>query len=397
MTGLTIATFNVKNLIGPDQEYYRFERYTPEEHAWKADWLADQLLSLDADIVCFQEIFDLDALKEVVAETNRRGEELNDAVVPDQSKRYRRKAIFRKLAFTPYSLENLAFAPNISDGEPGSRRPGLAILSRQGFADVPKVVQALDPPMELSFAGLGGGDAGSFVTDRVSRPIQIARIPMGDTAVTVINLHLKSKLGEHLKPEGADIAPEANLLEYDPVGRATGEVRAALRRMTEALVVREHVVAELNQDRPVVVLGDFNDNEHSVVSAIIAGEKPFKNYSWIRRHDAKHASDRYKDEENTQIRTEIERLHLTSAEKLFIRKSYRDMVWTSAFGGVYESIDQILLSRHFHPENPDRIGTLDYLSVLNDHITDGSHPEAPYNKLASDHGQLVAHLTLTKA
>ena len=25
-----------------------------------------------------------------------------------------------------------------------------------------------------------------------------------------------------------------------------------------------------------------------------------------------------------------------------------------------------------------------------DHLTDGSHEEAPYNKLASDHGQLVA-------
>ena len=133
------------------------------------------------------------------------------------------------------------------------------------------------------------------------------------------------------------------------------------------------------------------------MSAIISGEAPFKNYSWIRRHDAEHASDRYSEDEDQKIRTEIERLRLISAEKLFIRKSYRDMVWTSAFGGAYESIDQILLSNHFHPENPNRIGSLDYLSVFNDHITDGSHPEAPYNKLASDHGQLVAHLRLSSA
>jgi len=33
-----------------------------------------------------------------------------------------------------------------------------------------------------------------------------------------------------------------------------------------------------------------------------------------------------------------------------------------------------------------------YLEVLNDHLTDGGHDEAPYNKLASDHGQLVAHI-----
>jgi hypothetical protein len=89
-------------------------------------------------------------------------------------------------------------------------------------------------------------------------------------------------------------------------------------------------------------------------------------------------------------------MRLASAERLFVRKSLRDMVYTSAFGGVYESIDQILLSRHFHPDNDGRIADMDYFSVLNDHITDGSHPEAPYNKLASDHGQIKAHLRLRR-
>jgi hypothetical protein len=70
------------------------------------------------------------------------------------------------------------------------------------------------------------------------------------------------------------------------------------------------------------------------------------------------------------------------------------MVYTSAFGGVFESIDQILMSRHFHPDRTDRIGQMEYFSVLNDHLTDGSHPEAPYNKLASDHGQIIAHMQL---
>ncbi len=41
MSEFKIATFNVKNLIGPDQEYYRFQSYTPEEYAWKLTWLAE--------------------------------------------------------------------------------------------------------------------------------------------------------------------------------------------------------------------------------------------------------------------------------------------------------------------------------------------------------------------
>jgi len=45
------------------------------------------------------------------------------------------------------------------------------------------------------------------------------------------------------------------------------------------------------------------------------------------------------------------------------------------------------------PNMPTKpIGEMEYFSVLNDHLTDGAHPEAPYNKLASDHGQIMAHL-----
>lgn len=41
MNQFTIASLSVKNLIEADQEYYKYESYTPEEHAWKQAWLAD--------------------------------------------------------------------------------------------------------------------------------------------------------------------------------------------------------------------------------------------------------------------------------------------------------------------------------------------------------------------
>ena len=99
-------------------------------------------------------------------------------------------------------------------------------------------------------------------------------------------------------------------------------------------------------------------------------------------------------QENEQITEDVEAVKLHSAEKMFVRKSLRDMVYTSAFGGVYESIDQIYMSRDFLPDFDKSIGEMEYFSVLNDHLTDGSHAEAPYNKLASDHGQIVAHMRL---
>ncbi|MCP5088932.1 MAG: alpha-1,4 polygalactosaminidase [Rhodobacteraceae bacterium] len=394
MTEFTIASFNVKNLIGADQEYYRFESYTPEEHAWKEDWLADQLLTMNADIVGFQEIFERPALYQVIAETNARGKASNEDVIPDKSKRYHRKAIFQKLLYEVYGEGSLFFAPNLFDGEPGERRPGLAMVSRFGFVEEPVVVQELPEPLVIEFPELGGGEAGSFTLTRLSRPIIKARISVEGQVVTVLNCHLKSKLGEFIRPEGAAFAPEADLTAYDPVGRALGELRAMLRRTAEAAVLRRMVVDELKAGNPLFVLGDFNDGDHAVSSAVVTGERPFKNYSWMRRHDAKRRNDRYSDAEDLEIRSNIKDLQLTSAEKLFVRNSLRDMVYTSAFGGVYESIDQILMSRHFHPDNPQAIGSMEYFSVLNDHLTDGSHPEAPYNKLASDHGQIMAHMRL---
>ncbi|MEM6478691.1 MAG: endonuclease/exonuclease/phosphatase family protein [Pseudomonadota bacterium] len=393
MTEFSIASFNVKNLIGADAEYYRFESYTPEEYAWKEDWLADQLLSVDADIVCFQEIFDRSALEAVVAETNARGRALNEAVVPDRSKRYSRKAIFRKLAFDPYDPLEIAFAANANDGAPGARRPGVAVLSRLGFEGTPEIIQVLPEPLTIPFSDFGGVGAGSFTLTRTSRPILKVKVRAGAHVITIFNCHLKSKLGEFAPASGAP-APEADLTRYDAAGRAMGSLRAAVRRMAEAWVLRREVLASLKAGEPVMVLGDFNDGEHAVSSEIITGETPFKNYAWMRRHDAKHRSDRYSDAENIAIREQIEAVRLYSAEKMFVRKSLRDMVYTSAFGGSFESIDQIFMSRHFHPEFPDRIGKMAYFSALNDHLTDGSYPEAPYNKLASDHGQIIAHMEL---
>ncbi len=397
MTEFTIASFNVKNLIEAQQEYYRFEEYTVEEHAWKRAWLADQLLTMNADIVCFQEIFSEASLRDVIDETDALGLAANEAVIPDRSKRYARKAIFRKLAYEPYSKAALAFAPNSFDGAAGQRRPGVAILSRYGFVGTPEIIQDLPEPLQVPFSDLDGSDGGTYEVKRLSRPILKARIPVGYKVITVFNCHLKSKLGELPRPKGADFAPAADLVNYAPAERAMGSLRAALRRMAEAWVLRSAVLEELALGNPVMVLGDFNDSEHAVSSEILTGETPFKNYAWMRRHDAKTKRDRYSDTENEIIQEKINKVRLYSAEKLFVKKSLRDMVYTSAFGGVFESIDQILMSRHFLPEFPDSIGEMAYFSVLNDHLTDGSHPEAPYNKLASDHGQIMAHMVLGKS
>lgn len=94
MTEFTIASFNVKNLIGSDQEYYRFQSYTPEEYAWKEGWLADQMVTMNADVIGFQEIFEQEALENTIARADRYGAQNNAEALPAVNKRYRKRAIF---------------------------------------------------------------------------------------------------------------------------------------------------------------------------------------------------------------------------------------------------------------------------------------------------------------
>ncbi|MEM1298203.1 MAG: endonuclease/exonuclease/phosphatase family protein [Pseudomonadota bacterium] len=390
----SIATFNVKNLIGPDKVYYPFEYLTDEAYAWKVDWLSDQLLAMDADIVGFQEIFDEPSLRDVVAECDAKGAEINEISQPGRDKRYRRRAIYRNLKYTAYGPDlNLVYAPNMHNREEdGRRRPGVALLSRFPVVSA-EAVQDLGPrALQTGFQTLGGQDAGEWRLDAISRPIQRVVLDVEGRHLTVLNAHLKSKHGEMDRAEDGS-RPAENLLDYDPMGRAMGAMRAAVRRMGEALVLRALILEELDAGRPVIVLGDMNDSVTSVSSEILSGERPFKNYAWMRRHDAKRENERYSDAENTAIQTAVRGAMLESAERMFTRRAHRDMIYTAAFNGVYESIDVILLSGHFRDGHADQQARLDYLQCFNDHLTDGSFEEAPYNKLASDHGQLVATLS----
>lgn len=394
MSDFSIASFNVKNLIGPDQEFDRFQSYSSQEYAWKTDWLAEQVQTMDADILCFQETFDETALLDVIGMADAEGIAANAGIVRNASKRYRRKALFRNVAYRPYKDAALAIAANVREGAPKQRGPGVAILSRFDFVGDPEYIQDLARPVDFNFGPMGPDGGGHFRLTRLSRPILKVRVPVGKHVITVFNCQLTSPLGEFVQPDGAEFAPEQDLLNYDPVGRALAELRATLRRLAEAWVLRRAVLVDLQAGHPVMVVGDFNDGDHAQSSEIVCGERPFKNYTWMPRHDAKTSDERYSTAEDAQIRESINAVRLHSAKREFVRKSARDRVMSSAFSGANDSIDQIYMSRHFLEGAEESIGQMDHLSVLNDHLTDGCHPEAPYNKLASDHGQIIAHMRL---
>jgi hypothetical protein len=77
-----------------------------------------------------------------------------------------------------------------------------------------------------------------------------------------------------------------------------------------------------------------------------------------------------------------------------IKRSHRDVYYTHLHDGHHESLDHILLSEEFSPTNPDRIGSFEYMRVLNDHLIDQKLANEEIPAWQSDHGQVIVLIEL---
>ncbi len=61
---LTVATFNVKNLIEAGKKIYTSKNpsYSEKEYQAKVQWIGERLLEMDADVIGFQEVWQVSAL-----------------------------------------------------------------------------------------------------------------------------------------------------------------------------------------------------------------------------------------------------------------------------------------------------------------------------------------------
>ena len=202
---------------------------------------------------------------------------------------------------------------------------------------------------------------------RFSRPVLRARLRIrGALYVTVFVTHLKSK--NPLIPEGVD--------RHDPVERAIGKARSLIKRAAEATAVRCLLLAHLaHNNEPVIVMGDINDTGHAVTSEIMTGSPPWRTLPFekkLRNWD----------------------VLLYNVKDIQARQSYRDVYYTHIHNGHYESLDHILVSQEFVRQNPQHIGYVEYVKVLNDHLLDDTLSNDRIPRWQSDHGQVVASIRL---
>ncbi len=220
-----VATFNTFNLVLPNVVYYDDRQYTSELFAQKKQWIIQQLSTMNADIVGFQEVFHVDALKQILTES--------------------------KL----YPKAKVIAPPRTKPGPVVAMVSRLPVLRHRVYEMFPNSAKLSMDGTEISI-------------HRFSRAVLAVDVALTDSLeCTVFVVHLKSQ--RPIFPDGVDRA--------DPLEKAKGQARALLQRTGEALALRVILMEFLkNRDYPVILVGDMNDGGQAVTSKILSGEAPFR-------------------------------------------------------------------------------------------------------------------------
>lgn len=228
-----VATFNLFNLVMPNQKYYGKNMYTQAEFEAKKAWILSQFDKLDADVIGFQEVFHEEALRDVM------------------------------LSHPKYKDAHLIM------GERKGGSPAVAIISRYPIVSHETYT---DFPEQLSVEGL------VVPFTQFSRPILKAVVEVR------VGLKIEFFVG-HLKSK-RPLIPEDVKDRYDPLEISKGQARSLLLRAVEANALRTILLQSLeNRKTPVIVLGDLNDTHTSVTTQIISGQTPPRH--WPVEHKKK--------------------------------------------------------------------------------------------------------------
>ena len=333
---LFVATCNLLNLANPHRVYYENQdAYDEREYERKIAWTGERFHALNADVLAVQEVWDESALKAAIA---RSGLRYDFVSVP--------------------GAENTP-PPASPPGTPA--RPGAQGTPRVGIAtrlQVDEVRSFVDFP-----PGFGVEVPGLGPHTRFERPPLLATLRMKHgQQVHVLTVHLKSKRPKFLQDA------QGNALE-DREDRKVGvmaSLRSLVMRGVEAAALR-CIVIDLLQDTntPLVVMGDFNDDPHSVTTQLVAATSEAA-YDKAARDVALFNAYEMQGE---------------SALK-------KDVAYSHIHQGFPAVLDQIFVSEEFVATSRRSLGDVRRVDYFNDHLHEGR------DRSRSDHGFVRALLRL---
>ncbi len=357
-----IATLNLFNFLAPPAAAYEFDRiYSNEQWQKKCNWLRHCVTSLEADIIGFQEVFSVDALRELMAE----------------------------LGYPHFAVVD---SPSCEDYV--CRAPVVAIASRLPLAEVAAV-----EPDSKAVAAMGLGE--NF---RFGRRVLRATVSLNDWGMLDIYvLHFKSPR-PLFEPEAlGEMSAAPRLLAH----RALGSFASRARRGFEAMLLYQALLQRRDETaNPMLVMGDFN-------GGLDAAE--FGGF-WLEA-DAIHGNDRkgaglgaLTDDAFSRA---IGHFALKDASVLFLESQLFDRLLFERQGGRHESepledlswarrpthylgsrgslLDHILLSQDFDGALAPARGRVCHFSVFDEHLRT---PVYERDSESSDHAALVVGLEL---
>ncbi|MEO1700904.1 MAG: endonuclease/exonuclease/phosphatase family protein [Pseudomonadota bacterium] len=333
---MRVATFNAKNLTKPGERIYfgRDPLYTEGEYAEKTWWIGQRLLEMDADVIGFQEIWKIDALVDCLKEVGLEDE---------------------------YDVIGRDAPDNFSVQVATMVRKGTARSEAVWHTQFPENARFIKRRTDQSTYHM------DVLIDNFSRPVLELRVKpkrRGSSEVTFFNSHLKSK-----RPIDLDRAERDKLPSEDEV--AIGSALSNIRRSAEAAALRVVLNARMiENDDPVVVLGDLNDDYLSVSTTIVTGDPSYKLFEASRVGSrASKSAD----------------LGLYSVQMLKQYRSLRNVHYTHVYKNRIEVLDHILVSEQFYDHSLKREWAFRDAKYWNDHLEDHDNSHT-----TTDHGIVMA-------
>jgi endonuclease/exonuclease/phosphatase family metal-dependent hydrolase len=336
----TFATMNLYQFAEPPVAWYDQDNvYTDTQWQDKKQWITDQLASVNADVVGFQEVFSVDALRALAAAAG-----YSEFAVVDQ----------------PKEKDD---APNVHYS------PVVALASKHPIKNAQAVAVAAHLLPHLPITQ-------DFKFSRQNIRALVTLPELGDTTVYVA--HLKSKRAD--QPNTATSVPMTvtDAVFNAAVGTSLGQSSSMIQRTVETSMLYNDVINQIRKDpnAPVIVMGDMNDTAHSVAIDALTNQNAHYDLdgAWSDEH-----------------KLAIYQSRLYDAYSLTPNQQGGQRPSTHFHKGNGHVVDFIFVSNALNSENPASIARPIKYKVTNGHLK----ADGVGDQQQSDHG--VVALTLMKS
>ena len=330
-TQLSFASCNLYNLNEPGLRIYSDSNgWSQTEYDNKIAWTGAALKASRSDVMGFQELWHKKSLK---------------------------------AALTAAGL-NSKYKALVPANHTGQKIVCAAAVRKEILVGDPTWIEDFPGDFKLESGGDDAQTSGIAVNiTKFSRPVLHFQIkPRSDgRIISVYVAHLKSR-----RPTPIYNEPWYTKAKHSKHREGLGSAIATIRRTAEAAALRMILTEEMKgTDRPVVVLGDLNDSQHSNTLNIITGQP---NYLLSGLSRGGGDADLY------------------TVGTLQEYRSLRDIYYTYIYQNFRESLDHILVSQEFYDNSKKRLWAFKGMTLDNDHLDDDNHKEAG----SSDHAYVRA-------